>query len=229
MNRFGQVLIVLCSVLQVSCGTYHETYGTDMPDRSQFKQSELGFATIYNRVLRPSCVGCHGDGGGINLETYANVKLHLGAVKASVFFTKRMPKSPGVPLSASQLGLLSAWIDEGAPEFAPDDDPLPLPMAPNFESIRQNVLVPKCLVCHSPGKPVARIPLVTREDLLNSPLELVIPGNPDESGLMISLTRTDAKMMPPPKDAAGNSTGFTRLSDPEIDAIRLWIVEGADR
>lgn len=227
MNIFIPVLVIV-ALTQMSCGAYHKSGELNFPDKSNYKVSELGFSTVQNRVLRTNCVGCHGSGGGINLETYANVKAHLAAVKTAVYETRRMPKAPGAPLTGYQLGLLNAWIEAGAPETAPDEDP-PLPLAAEFESIRVNILVPKCQICHSPGKPVARIPLVTKEDLLNSPLDLVLPGNAEESGIFIAISRQDSKMMPPAKDASGNPTGFTRLSDPEIAAIQTWITDGATK
>ena len=49
----------------------------------------------------------------------------------------------------------------------------------------------------------------------------MIPGNPDESGLMISLTRTDSKVMPP------RNAAVPQLSANEIELIRSWIQEGA--
>ncbi len=76
---------------------------------------------------------------------------------------------------------------------------------------------------------MARIPLVTKEDLLNSPLELVIPGNVEESGLMIAITRVDQKRMPPIKDEHGNPTGYSALPDLEIEAIKKWILDGAQK
>ncbi len=61
----------------------------------------------------------------------------------------------------------------------------------------------------------------TRKDLLDSPRDLVLPGDPDESGLVIAVSRTDAKRMPPP------STGKPPLADAEIAVIRQWIMSGA--
>lgn len=208
----------------------HPSSTTDLPPVSQYKPSQLTYPAVYSQVLRQSCVGCHGNGGGVNLESYASIKANIDKIYKAVFTDRRMPKAPTAPLTREQLGLLNAWIQSGAPESAPDAEPAPtpIPLAPTFESIKYNILETKCLSCHAPGKPVARIPLVTKEDLLNSPLELVIPGNADESGIMISIRGLNPeKIMPPPKDAEGKPTGFTKLSDQEIDAIALWITNGA--
>lgn len=57
------------------------------------------------------------------------------------------------------------------------------PLTPKFESIKSLILEPKCIACHKPGGKAENIPLLTRSDLLDSPHDLVIPGNADESGL----------------------------------------------
>jgi uncharacterized membrane protein len=213
----------------VSCGAYHESFDTPVPDKSNYKLSELGFATVQRRVFALNCASCHGNSGGVNLQTYESVKANLAGITRTVFVTKTMPKSPGQSLNSDQLGLLNAWIQAGAPETAPNEELGTTPVTAEFESIRTNILVPKCQICHAPGKPVARIPLITKEDLLNSPLELVIPGNIEESGLVIAITRQDQKRMPPVKDEHGNPTGFSSLPDVDIQAIKNWILEGAQK
>lgn len=93
--------------------------------------------------------------------------------------------------------------------------------ASDFGSIHAGIFVPRCVSCHAKGKPAEDVPLDTREDLLSSPRELVLPGNPDESGLLIALTRNDSQRMPPPK------SGIPPLSAAEIETVREWIRIGA--
>lgn len=224
MNR---LIVLLVSCLALSCAPIHERGARPYPDKSHYKAEELGFNTVKNRVLRPSCIGCHGDGGGVNLESYEKVRANLEGIRKTALLNQSMPKRPVPPLSSYQMGLLNAWLEAGAPLSAPEDEPSPPPLLPTYESIRANVLVPKCLICHSPGKAVARVPLVTIDDLLDSPLEIVIPGKPDESGLVISITRDDDKIMPPLKGTDGKPSGAVRLSSEEIAAIKEWITKGA--
>lgn len=200
-----------------------------VPSPSNFLTSELTYASVYAKVLRTSCNGCHGTSGGINLESYENVRANLTKVFQSTIVERKMPKSPNPPLTSEQLGLLNAWIQAGAPVTAPGVDEPPLPvLEPTFASIKTNILEPKCLSCHSPGKAVERIPLVTVQDLLDSPLEIVIPGNADESGIILAVTgQLTEKLMPPEKDSSGNPTGFARLSADEIGVLRDWINRGA--
>ncbi len=94
------------------------------------------------------------------------------------------------------------------------------PIQANYESIYKNVFISRCVTCHSVGNSAYQV-LLSREDLLNSPLELVLPGNPDESGLIIAVERSDHKRMPPEKE------GYSALTSVEIEALRKWIADGA--
>jgi len=51
--------------------------------------------------------------------------------------------------------------------------------------------------------------------------EMVLPGNPDDSLLVLTLERRDGKEMPPPEQ------GYSPLSDEEVRVIREWISAGA--
>lgn len=233
MNMIGKLKLILHTGLLTgilsACNQSAETNPAPVPPPSQFKLSELSYSNVYGQVIRLSCVGCHGTSAGINLETYASAKTHLQKIYQSVFVTHRMPKAPSTPLTDYQLGLLDAWIQAGAPESpSGNNSPTIPPLEPTFASIKFHIIESKCLFCHAPGKSVARIPLVTKEEILDSPLELALPGNPDESGLILAITHDDPrKIMPPPKDDHGNSTGFSKLSDVEIQTIYEWINNGA--
>lgn len=91
---------------------------------------------------------------------------------------------------------------------------------PTFESLKDNILDRRCTQCHSAAGSARHIPLDTIDALVSSPRELAIPGNADDSGLVLAVERTDQKRMPPPDvDSA--------LAIDEIAAIRLWIQNGA--
>jgi mono/diheme cytochrome c family protein len=103
----------------------------------------------------------------------------------------------------------------GGPTDPPEE------LKPTYDSIDKNIFQAKCVSCHRAGEDGERVSLA-KQDLLNSPLELVIPGNPDESGLVIAVERTDEKRMPLAKE------GYGPLSDKEKEAIRKWIEDGAN-
>lgn len=98
----------------------------------------------------------------------------------------------------------------------------PVVVDPTFNSIRSVIFEKKCTSCHNVGSSAEKVPLTNFNDLINSPRELVLPGDPDESGLVLVVERTDRKMMPPP------SSGQLPLTGVEKRAIRKWILDGAN-
>jgi len=91
---------------------------------------------------------------------------------------------------------------------------------PTFAVINQKIFQSKCMTCHGSSGGAKRVPLEPRDALLNSPLDLVIPENPDESGLVLAISRNDKKRMPPEKSGPA-------LSTTEIAIIKKWILQGA--
>lgn len=186
------------------------------------EQLKLSYNLINQKVIQPKCISCHGNAGGVSLETYSDVLHALKGIRSSVFITKTMPKRDY--LTDEEKRLLWNWIALGGPLQAqkPGDEPqLPEPIQATYESINKKVFVPKCVTCHSEGNSAWQV-LLSRQELLDSPLELVLPGNPDESGLVLAVERADHKRMPPEKD------GYSALKTDEIAAIRKWIEDGAE-
>lgn len=95
------------------------------------------------------------------------------------------------------------------------------PLLPTFESIKAGVLEPKCVSCHRPGGRATNIPLLTKSDLLESRYDIVIPGNAEESGIVIVLQEGARKKMPP------RESGIPGVTAEQLATIRLWIDNGA--
>ncbi|MBY0518139.1 MAG: c-type cytochrome [Bacteriovoracaceae bacterium] len=193
---------------------------------SQELRQSVSYNQVKSEVFRDKCISCHGNSGGVNLESYGAAFQHLEAIKKTVLKTKTMPKPPFSGLNKRQLEILAAWIEAGGPEKPlgggpVEPDPDPVPIEPTYSSIKKNVLELKCISCHKTGEQAGRIPLVTKEDLLNSPYDLVVPGDPDESGIMIVLEPGARKFMPP-KDS-----GISPITEEEKNAIKVWIQNGA--
>ncbi len=191
-------------------------FGTVAPEE---KMTMMNYSFISSRILEPKCTSCHGTAGNINLESYEAVILHLKGIKKSVFQERTMPKKGA--LTAEEKRLLWGWIEMGAPRESASLPPEELePLISTFDSINKHILQTRCLDCHNPTGTGKRI-LLDKESLLNSPLELIVPGNADESGLIIALERSDEKRMPPAED------GYSELKEEEIRIIRRWIDNGA--
>lgn len=229
MIRFSIMVfqfLLVCGAV-VSCNYKIDKSASEGPLQiSQELRQTISFAKVKTGVFQGKCISCHGNSGGVNLESYQSAFNNLAAIKKSVLKTRTMPKSPFPPLNNRELELITAWVEAGGPEkpIGGGDDPTetePTPIEPTFPSIQKHVLQMKCISCHTPGDHAGRIPLVTKRDLLESPLDLVVPGNPDDSGLMIVLEPGARKFMPPPE------SGITPISEEEKNAIRTWIQNGA--
>lgn len=83
------------------------------------------------------------------------------------------------------------------------------------------MIATRCLQCHGPGGKAARVPLVQLSDFLDSPLDLVVPGNAAESDLIMVL-ENDAKKKMPPLDAR-----LRPVSSDQREIIKVWINNGA--
>ena len=184
------------------------------------KLSSLSYSVVGQKIFSPKCISCHGNSGNISLESYSDITRNIALIKKAVFDEKTMPKRGS--LTEEELSYLWNWIKLGAPEQAQNGNvaPIPEPILPTYDSISRNVFQTSCKDCHNPTGTGKRI-LFDKDALLNSPLELIIPNNPDESGLVVTLERIDSKRMPPAKE------GYSALKDEAKAAIRKWIENGA--
>jgi mono/diheme cytochrome c family protein len=190
--------------------------------------AKVSYQKVKVEVFDRSCVSCHGNSGNVNLESYDSAVLVLDKIKASAILERRMPKSPNPPLDQDQLNTLAAWIQVGGRKLPADGSneppPPPTQMTANFSSIQTHILQQKCIRCHAVDgvDPKAKeTPLTTYEEILNSPKEIVLPGNPAESGLILVFQPNALKPMPP------LDSGISPLKSEEIKIIEDWILSGA--
>lgn len=215
-------MAVFLPILLTAC-SYHlnKESAATTGDVPSFSQGQLSYAIVNQYVFTPKCVQCHGHSGGVNLETFAAVTQNLTAVEGAVR-SGSMPKAPAPPLTANEAQLLADWIAAGAPEQASGGGTVPPPPAlePKFSSIHDQVFAKKCLLCHNGAGSAKDVPLDTAQDLLTSPDDLVLPGDPDNSYLAIVISPGARRPMPPPR------SGLTLTND-EVNVIKEWIKNGA--
>ena len=221
--KLQATFIYFLSAIVLSCNyNYLKQSQTDLNQQFSMpaeKISELSYVFINQMVFIPKCISCHGTSGNIKLETYSDIIHNLPAIRKTVFIERTMPKRGF--LSNEEQSALWNWIKIGAPEkSANNTDPAIDPLIPTFDSINKHVFQTSCKDCHNSTGLGKRI-LLDKASLMNSPLELIIPGNPDESGLIIAIERTDDKRMPSAKE------GYSALKDETKLVIRAWIQNGA--
>lgn len=192
----------------------------------------VSFEQVKEEVFAPKCIVCHGTAGGVNLESHVSARQHMDAIRKATLESKSMPKAPLGPLNDRQYELLTAWIDAGGPDRSNRDTQGGSPQVPggtstgeengklSFETIKKEIIVLKCLSCHTPDEQGEKVPLVTREQLLSSPLKLIVPGKPKES-LFYTITAPGAINMMP-------SYPVEPLSVKQRKLVKQWIMEGAN-
>ncbi len=215
------------------------------------ERDAIGFQTVFRDIIDPYCLSCHRS-GRFPLNNYAETYSIVGEIRNTVFVLGSMPKGKFLPARERSILLawLDAGAPE-AGKSPPQPEPEIPPLQPTFSSIRDRIFKVRCGDCHEPtsrecqdlvnltdedhhddehehshNKGACKLELSIFNELLNGDeetrKELVIPGNPDESQLIISIERTDGKdQMPPPEQ------GYSPLSPEEIKAIRDWISGGA--
>ena len=235
-SKVSSALAILCLASALSACNYTHAKGPGgQSEGSAFKPlapaekaSTMNFAYISQKILIPKCVACHGNAGGVSLETYDSVFAKQHLIHETIFVQHTMPKRGA--LTDEETRLLWHWLSMGCPKESPSDGspspptpttpPPTTALIPTYDSINQHIIQSKCVSCHSVGQDAERVSLL-RDALLSSPLELVVPGKPDESGLVIAVERTDSKRMPL------STEGYGPLTKKEKLAIRTWILNGA--
>jgi mono/diheme cytochrome c family protein len=226
-----------------ACNSYTPKTSGDGNQPTEFSATQPGYtvptyAFVKAQVFQPYCISCHSSAGGsphnVNLENYQNTIQRIDDVASEALVEKSMP--PSHPLPAIAQTLLKAWIAGGAPEDGVEDNPdasptpsepqpsptatpIPQPLAPKWDSISANILMPRCVSCHGAGTHVAHKIDLTKRDFVTNPANGVVdPGQPGTSLIIKAVTGNGEKLMPPRGGA---------LTTEEINAIETWIQNGA--
>ncbi len=237
-----KIFIFLSSVFVVACAYRIDKNPAGPYDNIQAKpKAPLTFALIASTVLEAKCLKCHSNAtknsGNVNLETYLNVRAALVDIKDDVI-SGAMPKAPGMPLSEEEKFLIMQWIRNGAPEVMPVEpsptpiqtptpaptpfpDPPTIGLTPNFSSIFELIIKPKCLECHIEHGKANDTPFEKYEDIVTG--FIVIPKNPDKSSFIKHITLGAKRLMPPPPP----KSKYNALAPEDILIIRQWILDGA--
>jgi uncharacterized membrane protein len=199
----------------------------------------ISYADVKTKVFDVSCVRCHGNDGGVTLETYEEVFHEMELIRITTLEEHSMPK--GSSLSAEQIEVLTAWINAGGPNESvnirepstPTEPPVvvtpptepPVVITPPtepvviFDTIKSDIIENKCMGCHARPNLLEKFPLNSRDGMLQK--GLLVPGNAEVSLLYKTLLPTARKVMPP------NRPNVKQLTQEEINAIKTWIDNGA--
>lgn len=169
----------------------------------------LSFSDVQREIFNPKCVMCH-----LQYENYGAIRRELNEISAAVE-TNRMPKIGG-PLSEDQKQMLRNWI---AAEVPPES----VQLEANWKSISENIVNPRCLVCHNPRGQAQFLDLSTREAFIKNKDRLfgsgqkLINETQPELSYLIEIVKDDVEPMPP------RWSNIRRLNTDEINILMEWI------
>ena len=220
--KIFSVLVFAC-VLFSSCGNYSESKGFKESLSGDFNESTgLDFKIVSQEIFSPKCTSCH-----IQYESYSGVARDLAAIKSAVE-SDRMPKN-SLPLSPALKDLLSRWINAGAPNNVDsqdgNDQTGPVVLAPNWESLSENVFYPKCFACHNPNGQAKFLDLSTRQAFFEARdrdfggVRLLDFEDP-EGSYLIEVINDPFEPMPPVW------SNIPALKPEEVSTIVDWIRKG---
>ena len=123
MNKISKTILIL--VIALTTGCYYDNEEKLYAEVSTTCDlTNVTFAVTVKPILQASCYTCHsnsevskGNGGGVKLENYADVKTSvnsgklMGTVKHLSGF-QQMPQGGG-KLSDCEISQLQKWIDNG--------------------------------------------------------------------------------------------------------------------
>jgi mono/diheme cytochrome c family protein len=118
---------------------------------------------------------------------------------------------PGEPSSAPEGGV----ADKDKPAPAKND-----PARLKFSKDVAPILVANCIGCHNPQQKRGRFDLTTFQKLIggSAKRKVIVPGNPDESPLILRIRGEEPPKMPP---------GQRNLSAEAIAKLEAWVKDGA--
>jgi hypothetical protein len=223
VNTLVSGLVTACALIMSGCGYFIYTRGNRTDALTAF--SAPTYSEVYATVLGPRCLKCHDQSDDLDVQSIDSIRASLPGMLAQVRSRQMPPPRKSPPLTESQISLLIRWLEAGAPvanseapqsqpesEREPEQGP---PLLPTYASLRENILVPKCLRCHRPGGRSEDAPLGSLEELLS--LGIVNTEHPERSMLVRALRGEGTDLMPPPRSR------LEPLSEGEISVIIEWI------
>jgi mono/diheme cytochrome c family protein len=214
-------ILIMGTLILSSCGNlFYPTTSPEPLSSSVQEKTSTDFEGVRAAIFSARCVSCHQQ-----YDSYQGVIRELTAIQDAVA-TNRMPKTGG-PLSDDQKALLARWIAEGARENPQEPAPpaKPIQLEANWQSISENILVPKCLICHNPQGQAKFLDLSSRNQIfadrnrLFGGSKLIDFDSPTESYLMQVIQDTEEPMPPV-------WSSIPRLSEIEVNALIQWISLG---
>lgn len=193
---------------------------------------KYSFADIKEYVFKPNnCISCH-----THFEDYSVVLKNLSAIVSTIQIDKMpYPKKMGeavLKVTQDQKAILSTWVNQGAPKVVGEMVMLfPEKLEPNWISIRNNILGPKCIMCHNGFGPRGKRDLSTYQSLQNIQTQwpkFLNSQSPEESHFIGSIIGRfdddEFNFVSMPYNTGGDDvSNIPDLTQEEFNIILEWI------
>ncbi len=194
-------------------------------------------------IFTEKCISCHGpkkqkgkyrmdtkegtfkegDGGAFiikgNSEKSPIIHMVAGLIEEGLMPPPSDKKGESEPLTKEQIGILRAWIDQGA--TWPDGPIKEYVKTVTFKDDVGPVLAASCGACHGASKQDGGFRVDSREALLAGGKgygKVIQPGVADKSSLILVVSGKDEDLPEPEKH---------KLEAKQVELIRNWITQGA--
>jgi uncharacterized membrane protein len=168
--------------------------------------SNLDYQSLQIGVLGPQCLRCHsnagGSKGGLNLESYEQVRVNMNKIYFRSIEKKDMPPDP---MPGVQVDHLKNWLEAGAPEKNTGKSGPPIKGAVTWTVIKNQVLSSSCLDCHSGKNPDGNLDFESLEVVRKNIMAIFDSA----------LVRQTMPLQP-----------YPALSESERQALMKWIAQG---
>ena len=172
---------------------------------------------VVAAFFNPSCTGCHGTTGGLDLSSYdtavaggvSGAGIVPGDSAASVIVQKMGGSHPGL-LSDEDLTVFIAWIDDGAPESSDTTSTTVAAAGDTWDGVVAAFFNPSCTGCHG-----------TTGGLDLSSYDTAVAGGVSGAGIVPGDSAASVIV----QKMGGSHPGL--LSDEDLTVFITWIDAGA--
>lgn len=244
MKRCKRTLVLTVSMLASVFAVDAYAAAPDLSKLPLPVPRKVDFEKDVYPIFTEKCISCHGpkkqkgkyrmdtkegtfkagDSGPFiiagNSEKSPIIHMVAGLIEEGLMPPPSDKKGESEPLTKEQIGILRAWIDQGA--AWPDGPIKEFIKKVTFKDDVGPMLAAACGACHGAAKADGNFRVDTREALLTGGKgygKVIQPGNADKSTLLVIAAGKDEDLPQPEKH---------RLPAKQVELIRTWITQGAE-
>ncbi|MCX6881575.1 MAG: hypothetical protein NTV12_03565 [Verrucomicrobia bacterium] len=238
MKPLGIILALAVYALPLTRAAY-DLSRVDVTKIPPAAKTKVDFAREIYPIFKEKCISCHGpekqkgsyridtkDGAfkagdnGFNIIPDHSERSPIVLMIAGQIDEMLMPPPKAEPLTPEEIGLVRAWVDQGA--VWPDGPIREFIKKVDFVRDVQPVLQKSCLECHGAEKQAGGFRLDQKAAALKGGQTygvVIKPGDAAKSSFLLIVAGKDEDIAQPEKHQLGAK---------QVELLRRWIEQGAD-